>query len=125
MSDPIAKAEIIEDNYIELEFLRKDITLSAEEVTQGWMEANTLDPEKKFPVLLITAKWSLPENSALKHILREIESRPLVAIVVHDLSQRLVGNFTLNLSGKSKSIKLFDERSEAKKWINSKIDATI
>jgi hypothetical protein len=124
MSEPIASARLIDGKYIELRFLREDVSLSKDEVTQGWMEANRLDPSKKFPVLLITAKWSLPENEAFKQILSEINSRPLVAIVVHDLSQRLVGNFTLNLTGKSKNIKLFDEDTDARKWLLKKIETS-
>ncbi|MBL7901290.1 MAG: hypothetical protein JNK73_04785 [Bacteroidia bacterium] len=121
MSEQIARARIIDQAYIELEFLIEDVALSKEDVAKGWLEANTLDPQKKFPVLLLTAKWSLPENEAFKQILAEINSRPIVAVVVHDLSQRLVGNFTLNLTGKSKNIKLFDEVEAARTWLIKKI----
>jgi len=117
MSEQIARARLIDRRYIELEFLKEDVSLSKEDVVRGWFEANSLDPDKKFPVLLLTAKWSLPENEAFKQILSEINSRPMVAVVVHNLSQRLVGNFTLNISGKSKNIKLFDEASAARDWL--------
>ncbi len=123
MSEQIAEARIIDGRYIELKFLKEDVSLNKEDVTTGWMEANALDSSKKTPVLLITAKWSLPENEAFKPILSEIKSRPLVAIVVHDLSQRLVGNFTLNLTGKSRNIKIFENEADARKWLSKKIDA--
>lgn len=123
MSEQIAEARIIDGRYIELKFLKEDVSLNKEDVTTGWMEANALDSSKKTPVLLITAKWSLPENEAFKPILSEIKSRPLVAIVVHDLSQRLVGNFTLNLTGKSRNIKIFDNEADARQWLSKKMDA--
>lgn len=122
MSESIAEARIIENRFIELRFLKEDINLGKEEVINGWKEANALDPEKKLPVLLITANWSLPENEAFKPILSEIKSRPLVAIVVHNLSQRLIGNFTLNLIGKSGNIKIFDKEAEARIWMLKKTE---
>ncbi len=121
MSKQIARARIIDQLYIELEFLEEDVSLCRDDVAKGWHEANSLDPDKKFPVLLLTAKWSLPENEALKQILAEINSRPFVAVVVHDLSQRLIGNFTLNLTGKSKNIKVFASAEEGSIWLSKKI----
>ncbi|HQQ93293.1 MAG TPA: hypothetical protein PLQ93_01965 [Bacteroidia bacterium] len=114
----VARASLHRDGYLELEFLEEDITLDKKDVEAGWKEALILDPQKIKAVYLKTAKWSLIDNKAINHVISEIKARPKVAILVHNLSQKLMGNFTLNLLGKSKNTKLFDSDSEARNWLS-------
>ncbi len=120
MPSSTAKAYITPKGYIELEFIEEDVILGVTDVKTGWELAKKLDPLKKHAVYLITAKWSLLDKEARAFVIKEIHSWPFVAILVHNLGQKLMGNFAVNLSGKSKSIKIFENEKLALSWLAEK-----
>jgi hypothetical protein len=40
---------------------------------------------------------------------------------VHNLGQKLMGNFALKLIGKSKNIRIFESKEDATKWLIDRI----
>lgn len=122
MSSSIANAKLNPLGYIELSYFQQDITLSLSEVKYGWDLAEALDPEKKTGVYLKTAPWSLLDKEARNYAIHEIKARPFVAILVHNLGQRLMGNFVVSLTGKSTRVKIFEKDDTAKTWLLEKIE---
>ncbi|MDI1356375.1 MAG: hypothetical protein PSX36_15775 [bacterium] len=116
----IANAHLTDKGYILLEFLQENVTLSKNEVVYGWELVRGIDPLKKYPVFLKTAKWSLIDKEARIFVISEIRSRPSVAILVHNLGQKLMGNFAVKLTGNSKNIRIFESESEAISWLVKK-----
>ncbi|MES2837763.1 MAG: hypothetical protein V4667_09595 [Bacteroidota bacterium] len=121
MTEQIATATLVNKDYIELTFLRENITLDVNEVKEGWSKAQKLSPDKKTAVLLKTGKWTLLENEARNYVMNEFKTWPCVAIVVDNLGQRLMGQVVINLTGKSNQIKLFENELKAKEWLINKI----
>lgn len=113
----ISVASLAPENYIIIEYLQEDVTLTKQEVEVGWLQAKTLDPIKSKGVCVITAQYSLLSDDARTFVMKEMRSWPKVAVVVHNLAQILMGNFALKLSGKSKQIKIFETKKEAKDWL--------
>lgn len=121
MSTEIANAHLSSEGYIILEFLQEDITLTKNEVEIGWKKALEIDPLKKHAVCLVTAKWSLLDADARTFVIKEIKSWPSVAIVVHNLGQKLIGNFAIQVTGKSKNIRIFENETDAKIWLKARM----
>lgn len=120
MSPEIAKATLVDEVYIELKFLRENITLDVDEVMEGWGKAQELSPDKKNPVLVVTGKWTLLEKAARDFVMNELKTWPLVAFKVDNLGQRIMGHVVINLSGKGNRIKLFDNEVKAREWLIAK-----
>ena len=110
-------ASLAPENYIILNYLQEDVTLNKQEVETGWLQAKAMDPLKSKGVCVITAQYSLLSDEARAFVMKEMRTWPKVAIVVHNLAQILMGNFDLKLSGKSKQIKIFDTKEEARDWL--------
>lgn len=121
MQNEVAHAKVSAQGYIELEFVQEDHTLNESQVGKGWELVQRLDPDRKHPVLLITAPWSLLDNRAIPAVIAEIKKRSFVAIVIHNLSQKLIGNFTLNFGGMGQKARLFTDSEAARKWLLEKI----
>jgi hypothetical protein len=85
------------------------------------LQAQAIDPARKHAVLLITAPFSLLNDEARKFVVSEIKAWPVVSIVVHNLGQKLLGNFALKLVGKSKNIRIFENKQDATKWLIDRI----
>lgn len=120
MSLKTAKAHISEQGYIELEFLEEDTVLTLKDVSIGWELAKKIDSQKKHGVYLKTAKWSLLDKEARNFVITELKSWPIVAILVHNLGQKLMGNFAINLIGGSKNIRIFENETQAISWLLEK-----
>lgn len=104
-----------------LEFFQENTLLTKKEVEFGWSLAKDIDPTRRNAVLLITAPFSLLNDEARKFVISEIKSWPVVSIVVHNLGQKLMGNFALKLVGKSKNIRIFENEEDATIWLNDRI----
>ena len=117
MTTQIATAFLVDNKYIELTFLRENITLDKNEVKTGWEKAHKLSSDKKISVLLKTGKWTLLEKEARVYVMSELKTWSRVAIVVDNLGQRIMGQVVINLTGKRSQIKLFENETKAKKWL--------
>lgn len=120
MTEEIATANLSDNDYIELTFLRENITLDINEVIVGWEKAKKISPDKKAMILLKTGKWTLLEKEARNYVMNELKTWPAVAVVVDSLGQRLMGQVIINMTGNSKQIKLFDNEVNAKTWLIEK-----
>lgn len=121
MTEEIAIAKPSPDGFIELTFLRENITLDVNEVMYGWGKAQNLSPDKNTMVLLKTGKWTLLEKEAREFVMKELKTWPAVAVVVDNLGQRIMGQVVLNMVGKRNQIKLFDDDVKAKEWLIKKL----
>jgi len=117
--EEIAQANILDNECIELVFLRENITLDIDEVKQGWQKAREIAPDKNKKILLKTGKWTLLENEAQTYVKNELKTWLAVAIVVDNLGQKIMGNFVINMAAKRNSIKLFNDETLAKEWLKS------
>jgi hypothetical protein len=122
MTNQDAKATLVDNSFIELIFLRENVTLDVKEVTEGWEMARELSPEKQKPVLLITGKWTLLEKEARDYVMNELKTWPAVAIMVDNLGQRIMGQAVINVIGKSSRIKLFEKEAKAKAWLLNHVE---
>jgi hypothetical protein len=121
MTEEIAIANLSDNNYIELTFLRENITLDVNEVKHGWEKAKKISPEKKMMVLLKTGKWTLLEKEARSYVITELKTWPAVAVVVDNIAQRIMGQVVINMTGKGNQIKLFNNEVKAKEWLIGKL----
>lgn len=121
----IAHAYLETQGYLVLHFFQENVSLSQEEVEYGWQLVHQLDPHKKHGVLLITAPYSLLNDDARKFVIKEIKSWPFVSIVVHNLGQKLMGNFALKLIGKSKNVRIFENKEDATIWLKDRIKISV
>ncbi|MES2800661.1 MAG: hypothetical protein V4638_11635 [Bacteroidota bacterium] len=119
MNDKTATANLVGDKYIELTFLRENITLNANEVKFGWKLAQEISPQKSMNVLLKTGDSTLLDKKAREYVLAEFKEWPRVAIVVDNTGQRLMGQVIINLTGNSAKLKLFNNINKAQEWIVS------
>lgn len=117
--EEIAQANLLDNECIELVFLRENITLDIDEVVQGWKKAREIAPDKNKKILLKTGKWTLLENKAQAYVKNELKTWLAVAIVVDNLGQKIMGNFIINMTNKNNSIKLFNDETLAKEWLKS------
>lgn len=121
MPKPVAIANFLNSEFIELVFLHENVTLSLDEVKQGWEKANALSPNKKAVVHLKTGKYTLLETDARDYVMNELKTWPAVAIQVDNLAQRLMGQVVINMTGKGDQIKLFNNEEKAKEWLKAKL----
>jgi hypothetical protein len=121
MAEEIATAHLVENEFIELTFLRESITLDVNEVIEGWEKAKQLSPDKKAMVLLKTGKWTLLEKEARDYVIHELQTWPAVAIVIDNMGQRIMGHVVINVTGKGNQIKLFENEIKAKAWLKGKL----
>ncbi|MFN0031925.1 MAG: hypothetical protein ACKVOR_07185 [Flavobacteriales bacterium] len=121
MTDQIATATLVDNIFIELTFLRENITLGVNEVADGWAKAQKLSPDKKYAVLLKTGRLTLLEKEARDYVLNELKIWPFVAIVVDNLGQRIMGQVIINMTGKGSHIKIFEKEAKAKEWLLGKV----
>ncbi len=122
--DKIATASLNENNFIELTFLRENVTLNIDEVIVGWEKAQKLSPDKKISVLLKTGKWTLLDSEARNYVMNELKTWPNVAIVVDNIGQRIMGQVVINLTGKSNRLKIFNNETKAKEWLIKKVSTS-
>lgn len=120
MTEESATAILLGPDLIELSFLQENTTLTVREVRQGWEKAQALSPEKNASILLKTAKFTLLEKEARDFLMTELPAWPVVAIVVHSLSQRIMGQFVINMSGRGQRIRLFDTEFKALNWLQGR-----
>jgi hypothetical protein len=121
MTEEIATAHLFENEFIELTFLRENITLDVNEVMEGWEKAKQLSPDKKAMVLLKTGQWTLLEKEARDYVITELQTWPAVAVVIDNLGQRIMGHVIINITGKGNQIKLFENEVKAKAWLKGKL----
>jgi hypothetical protein len=121
MTEEIAIANQSDNDYIELTFLRENITLDVHEVKHGWEKAKKISPDKKAMVLLKTGKWTLLEKESRYYVITELKTWPAVAVIVDNLGQRLMGQVVINMTGKGNHIKLFNNELKAKEWLKGKL----
>lgn len=115
----VAQANITTQGYLELEFLQENVTLTKDEVDLGWSYAKELNPSKNMGVILKTAKYSLLDNEARRHAMKEMETWYKVAIVVSNLGQRIMGKVAIKMLSSSRNIRIFDSEDAAIRWIKS------
>ena len=121
MTEEIAIAKLSDNDYIELTFLRENITLDVNEVMEGWEKAKKISPDKQAMVLLKTGKWTLLEKEARYCVMAELKTWPAVAVVVDNLAQRIMGQVVINMTGKGNHIKLFNNEVKATEWLKGKL----
>lgn len=120
MDKEVAKAQMLSENVVELTFLQENVTLDLEEVKSGWQKANQLSPTKNSAVLLKTGKWTLLEKDARDFVMNEMKAWPAVAVQVHNLGQRIMGQVVISMIGQGDRIKLFECEEKAKEWLQTK-----
>ncbi len=79
--------------------------------------AQDLDSKYEYAVYLKTTKLFAFKYEASVFVIKQIKKWPLGAILIYGFGQRLMVNFTLNLAGKSKNFKYFDNEVGALKWL--------
>lgn len=117
MIETRSTAKIIDDYYIELHFLRENVSLDLEEVKEGWDLALSLDPTYSKMVLLKCGKSSLLEKDARDFVTKQFKLWPQVAVIVDNIGQRLMGQVIINLIGNTGKVKVFDKEEKAKNWL--------
>lgn len=119
MDIEVATAKISTDGIIVLTFLQQNITLNKDEVQLGWELAFKLDKTKSKPILLKTGEWTLLNNEAREFAMNEMITWPKVAVVVHNLAQKILGSIAIRWLGHSEKIKLFDSEEIALHWLKT------
>lgn len=120
MIEETSIAKLQENGFIELVFLRENITLDVNEVKEGWGKAQLISPDRSKTVLLKTGKYTLLSKEAREYVMNELKTWPAVAVVVDNIGQRLMGQFIINLTGRKNKISLFDNEHKAKNWLLQK-----
>lgn len=76
---------------------------------------------KKFPLLILTAEYTLPTHEARAYIATP-ESDPYAsaeAYVIQSFSQKLVGNVYLSLNKPARPTKMFNSEEKAIEWLKT------
>jgi hypothetical protein len=109
-----------EDGIIEIEvFNEPEVTV--QDIIEGTDYIMEIVAEKKFPVLFIAQKYSIPTKETREYMAKK-KSLPYSladAFVLTSLPQKLLGNFYLKVNKPHRPTKMFTNQKEAVNWLKT------
>ena len=73
---------------------------------------------EKIPLIIVTGFGTMLTNEARERLTHLAKSKTYkIAIIIHDFTQRIMGNFVIHLLNNRRSLQLFTNETDAKKWL--------
>ena len=111
---------IYNSNYITINDKRIDKTISLEEINTMIHDVEKNNKSNKKKLIVTTGENTLLTTKARERIMDLADNESYkFGIVIHDLSQRLIGNFVIHYLKNKKSIKIFTDEKKAINWISN------
>ena len=111
---------IYNSNYITINDKRIDKTISLEEINTMIHDVEKNNKSNKKKLIVTTGENTLLTTKARERIMDLADNESYkFGIVIHDLSQRLIGNFVIHHLRNKKSIKIFTNEKKAINWISN------
>ena len=108
----------IHDKFIKLQDHRSDTTISKFEIQQMMAEVEKHRNAEKIFLLVVTGENTMLTNEAREYITHLAKSKTFkIGIIIHDLAQRIMGNFVIHLLNNRTILQLFTNEKDAKKWL--------
>ena len=108
----------VHDNFIKVFDKRIDQVISLNDITQIMDEVEKHRKSEKILLLIVTGKNTILSDEARERITFLAKTKTYkVALIIHDLAQRVMGNFVIHLLNNRRTLQLFTNDKDALKWL--------
>ena len=120
-------AEIWRDDRILRLIYRRDADLDLEAQKEVIRMLGLVDPLNEMPILLELESQVMihKESREFAHRFSNIYQRPAIAMLAHDLADKIQANFYAHYYRPKTPFKVFYRLSDAERWLHQKIDLSL
>ena len=109
---------VIDNSYIKLIDQRSDQVVELNEIDEMIADVEKHRKSEKIPLIIVTGFGTMLTNEARERLTHLAKSKTYkIAIIIHDFTQRIMGNFVIHLLNNRRSLQLFTNETDAKKWL--------
>lgn len=108
------------EHYIKINVKHIGKTISLEEINLVMNDVQHNNKTGNKQLIVSTGEQTLLSKEARERIIDLAENESyIIGVIIHDLAQRILGNFIINILKNKKAIKLFTDEKKAIQWFNN------
>jgi hypothetical protein len=112
-----ALLERIDNHIVKATFSEQNGKVKEEHIRVTYSDSLALLDGKLKYLYVVTGEYTLLSKEARAQVVKEAEIWDKQAVLIHNLAQRIMGNFVIKRIGLKNKMQLFTKENEALKWL--------